>query len=280
MKDFFNSLFESSNERIKNPFIGTYITVFAIYNWRVFFLLIFSDAKIEDKIVVINHEYCNKDAIILPLAISLFYILLLPYLNLIFDRILNYSNLKKEEKKKKGITANMEQKKQEAKYEREIADERAGTREVEFLNNKIDALEKENDLKSQEIIDSMNKSNEDMHNLKLKYDELCAERDIIIDKHHNLSKDNDEIKEIYNLLINQKPTAIRDIKNFLRDNLSDIDFLSLKKHTNNIGVYHKSLPLTSEQNALLLKGNIYALEEDNEHYYMTEDGAKFINDLG
>ena len=66
MKEIFLSLFDTSKDRIKSPFIGSYITAFIIYNWRAFFLLLFSNAKIEDKIVVINHEYCYKEAILIP----------------------------------------------------------------------------------------------------------------------------------------------------------------------------------------------------------------------
>ena len=84
IKELFQSIFDSSNERIKNPFIGSYITAFILYNWRAIFLLVFSNATIEDKIVVINHEYCTLSAILWPLSIAFFYILILPYLNLIF----------------------------------------------------------------------------------------------------------------------------------------------------------------------------------------------------
>lgn len=144
MKEIFQSLFDTSKDRIKSPFIGSYITAFIIYNWRAFFLLLFSDAKIEDKIVVINHEYCYKEAILVPLFIALFYIMVLPYINLIFDKLLSYSNKIKDEREKNGEINKLHQKKAVAKLEREIAEERAGTSEISELKNQIERLTTEN----------------------------------------------------------------------------------------------------------------------------------------
>lgn len=95
MKEFIQNIFDSSNERIKNPFVGSYIIAFFLFNWRPFFLLMFSDEKIEDKIIVINYEYCSKASFFWPLLIALFYILILPHINLLFDELLSYSNNKK-----------------------------------------------------------------------------------------------------------------------------------------------------------------------------------------
>lgn len=162
MKEFIQGLFETSSERIKNPFIGSYITAFLVYNWRPVFLLLFSEATIEDKIVVINHEYCPKGAILWPLGIAIFYILILPYINLLFDYILSFSNAKKDERKRVSILNNLKHKKAEAKYEREIADERAGTSEVSELKDQIERLNTENEKLSKlnkESFDRYNESN-------------------------------------------------------------------------------------------------------------------------
>lgn len=160
IKELFQSIFDSSNERIKNPFIGSYITAFILYNWRAIFLLVFSNATIEDKIVVINHEYCTLSAILWPLSIAFFYILILPYLNLIFDALLSYSNSKKNIRLKASVISKLEQKKAEAKYEREIAEERAGTSEISELKNQIERLNSENEKLSQQNKESFDRYNE------------------------------------------------------------------------------------------------------------------------
>lgn len=160
IKELFQSIFDSSNERIKNPFIGSYITAFILYNWRAIFLLVFSDSTIEDKIVVINHEYCDLGAILWPLSIAFFYILILPYLNLVFDALLSYSNSKKNIRLKASVISKLEQKKAEAKYEREIAEERAGTSEISELKNQIERLNSENEKLSQQNKESFDRYNE------------------------------------------------------------------------------------------------------------------------
>ncbi|RXR23041.1 hypothetical protein [Flavobacterium stagni] len=279
MKDFIQSILDSSHERIKNPFIGSYITAFLIFNWRAFFLLIFSDAKIEDKIVVINHEYCSKGAIFWPLIISIIYILFVPYLNLAFDTLLSYSNTKKAKRKKEGIISKLLLKKEEAKYEREIADERAGAKEVKELQERITALENENQIKTQEITDLITKNNESTSNFKSRIDQLISERDDIQIKQIHTINESSNIKEIYNLLIDPKTTAIRDIKNYLRTNLSNEEFLTLKEIAENKKYMDfTNLPLSMPFNALLLKANVFELR-NGKTYRITEDGVKFIQDL-
>lgn len=279
IKELFQSIFDSSSERIKNPFIGSYITAFILYNWRAIFLLIFSNASIEDKIVVINNEYCCKEAILWPLAIAIFYILVLPYLNLLFDLLLSYSNNKKNKRLKDSVISKLQQKKAEAKYEREIADERAGTNEVGNLRDKIDALEKESELKSKEIVDVIAKNNEDIQNWKTRYDESCREKDEIEKKQKETIENNSAISDIYSLLIDPQKTAVRDIKNYLRSNLSNEAFIKLKDQAEEKNMSYTSLPLSWAHNALLLKANVYKYGENTKTYQITDEGRKFINDL-
>jgi hypothetical protein len=201
MKELFQSIFDSSNERIKNPFIGSYVTAFVIYNWRAIFLLIFSDAKIEDKIVVINHEYCCKEAILWPLAIAFFYILILPYLNLIFDALLSYSNSKKSIREKTGIISKLEQKKAEAKYEREIAEERAGTSEISELKNQIERLNSENEKLSVQNKEAFDRYTIALENGKLEEKNLQAEIKRLKDENERIraeSKDYDDFATKFN----------------------------------------------------------------------------------
>ena len=279
MKEFIQSLFETSNERIKNPFIGSYITAFIVYNWRPLFLLIFSEANIEDKIVVINHEYCAKEAILWPLAIALFYILILPYINLLFDYVLSFSNTKKDERKRDSILNNLKNKKAEAKYEREIAEERAGTREVKELQDKIETLEKENELKTREITEFSSTSNSAVEQLQLELEQLGGSNLDLELKLQNEKNENNEIKEIYDLLINPKSTAIRDIKNFFRGNLNNDQFVALRDRAENKNSIYATLPLHNSYNALLLKAKVFEIKESPKGFKITEDGIKFVQDL-
>ncbi|MTH14477.1 hypothetical protein [Flavobacterium sp. LC2016-01] len=83
--DLIKEFIETSKERLKSPFSGAFLWSFGIYNWRPFFLLMFSDASMEDKIVVINHEYCKPGAILWPIGLALFYIVILPFIMWLID---------------------------------------------------------------------------------------------------------------------------------------------------------------------------------------------------
>lgn len=96
MKELLQSFFKTSEERIKNPFIGAFITSWIAFNWKPIIFLLFSTKSIEDKIIFIEANYSQVLYIlILPLIAALFYLLILPYLNLLFDEILKFSIVKK-----------------------------------------------------------------------------------------------------------------------------------------------------------------------------------------
>lgn len=209
MKEFIQSIFETSSERIKNPFIGSYIIAFLVYNWRPLFLLFFSDAEIEDKIVVINHEYCPKEALLWPLIIALFYILVLPYINLFFDYVLSFSNTRKDEKKKTYILNNLKHKKAEAKFEREIAEERAGTSEISELKNQIERLTKENEQLSKKQNDDFERYNKNLEISKKQENEIRK-------RYEELFEQNEKDKVNFENYINNKGY----INEFLNSNLT------------------------------------------------------------
>lgn len=92
MKDIFNSIFKSSEERLKNPFIGTFIISFIPINWKPIIILLFSDKKIEDRINYILENFNNPgQTLVIPLLVATFYIGILPYIMMIFDKITFYA---------------------------------------------------------------------------------------------------------------------------------------------------------------------------------------------
>ena len=219
MKEFIQNIFDTSNERIKNPFIGSYIIAFFLFNWRPFFLLMFSDEKIEDKIIVINYEYCSKSSFFWPLLIALFYILILPHLNLLFDALLLYSNSKKDAIIKEKTIQKLKHKKSEAKYEREIAEELAGTSEILQLKNKIESLNSENENLSQqnkEIFERYNQTNEisktEQENNQLSIEKLAKEKQQIERKLEEYIKTTNTLRIEYS-----KKTLTQDQKEYFME---------------------------------------------------------------
>lgn len=142
-KDLFQSILDSSKERIKSPIIGTYIISFVIYNWRTILFLIFSNASIEDKIIVINNEYCGLIQLIIPLVITVIYILLFPFINLKIEKILGKVNESRLEENHKVLISKLTKKAEIAAKERIVEAERAGTENIANLKSEIDTLRNE-----------------------------------------------------------------------------------------------------------------------------------------
>lgn len=86
--DLLKDILDTSKERVKTPISGAYIFAFIIWNWRPIALLLFEKTTITQKIIVINHEYCNLSAIIYPFLLGLFFTIVIPYLMSIIDIIM------------------------------------------------------------------------------------------------------------------------------------------------------------------------------------------------
>ena len=85
-KEFFLSFIESAKDRLKNPMIGAFVLAWIATNWRFISILFFSKKSIEDKIDFIEEKYFDIDYNLwIPLAVAVFYVLILPYLIALFD---------------------------------------------------------------------------------------------------------------------------------------------------------------------------------------------------
>lgn len=81
LKDIIDSVFHSSNERLKNPFVSSFIISALILNWKAILILIFSDWKIEARVNFISAQYLSTNSTIFyPLIFALFYVIVLPYI--------------------------------------------------------------------------------------------------------------------------------------------------------------------------------------------------------
>ncbi|PKR81776.1 hypothetical protein CW751_00090 [Brumimicrobium salinarum] len=132
---------QSSKERIKNPILGAFLISFIVFNWKPIFIVLFASQPIQEKINQVEVSYSTYlTNIWLPLAFALFYVLILPYIMLLFDKM----SKKALEGRKNNILNqklfDYESKKQLAKKESELEDERAGFRDTANLNKKIDVL--------------------------------------------------------------------------------------------------------------------------------------------
>lgn len=150
VKDFFQSILNNSKERIESPFIGSFILSFIFFNWEMFAILFFSDWPVHCKIEWIRERYYQTSNFLIPLGFALFYILILPYLNIFFDFFLSTAT-RIESKKATLIHENkLLIEEREAHQRRKIADAEAGTSQIIDLKERNDALQSElNELSTQ-----------------------------------------------------------------------------------------------------------------------------------
>lgn len=96
--DLIKSLLDSSKERIKTPIVGGFMIAFFFFNWRVLAVLFFSNATVEDRIIVINYEYLRVMDYVWPFIIAIVYSIGVPYLmKWIDDRLVGVKNARRKQ---------------------------------------------------------------------------------------------------------------------------------------------------------------------------------------
>lgn len=155
--DLIKDFIDTSKERLKTPISGAFLWSFIIYNWRPIVLLLFSKSSIENKIIVINHEYCNFWALFWPVVIATYYTLLLPKIMLFVDRDLAPTKDERVTKRYEAKKHLVEQKTTVASLEFVLKNVESGSKQIEDLLLEIESYKLQiNNL--QESIKHMNDS--------------------------------------------------------------------------------------------------------------------------
>jgi hypothetical protein len=172
MKGIINAILDTSKDRLKNPFIGAFIFSWIAINWRPIATFLFSKHSIEIRIEKIQLNYSSLwETLLLPLIIAGIYIVVLPYLMLIFDLISNIALKKRKENLFEHRFYDIEGRKKLAIGESELEDIKANYREKADLNKKVQQLsnniEKKNELieNLQVKIETVNKDYENLKRL-------------------------------------------------------------------------------------------------------------------
>ena len=96
MKEFLQTIFKTSEERIKNPIIGSFFTSWLIFNWKPILFFIFTNKTVEEKIIYIENNYSSSwNLLCHPLISTFICLIILPYINLTIEFLLNYSQTKR-----------------------------------------------------------------------------------------------------------------------------------------------------------------------------------------
>lgn len=256
--NFFQSIYDSYRDRIKSPFVGSFVISLLIFNWQAFAILFYSEWPLHCRIEWIEEHFYKPPNFWYPVVIALFYILILPYIHLLFDSILSIYSNKKLNKKNSARVTDLKTQKTEAKLLREIADEQAGTSEILNLQTKINLLQKEvNDLNNQHKEDSERWK----ERASTSY-EIEQELNVQVDK---LSKEN--------RTLNSKITELNDYKSQKDEEeyqrLQDPDIIQMAERT------IKKATLTERKALITLFGN----GQQNKTYLPSNLEVNFLNRL-
>lgn len=195
MKNLINNLLETSKDRLKNPLIGAFIFSWIAINWEPVSVLFFSTDSIYVRIDIIEECYTSLWLnFFLPLLIAVFYIVALPYVMLLMDKIPNWAIKRRKEKVYNMLLFELKWKERLATKELEIQLVKANHKDFVELNNQINGLKKTISEKEKNI-DELNTKLE-THNNK---EESISAKEKRINHAQKLSDDN--LIELEKLLI-------------------------------------------------------------------------------
>lgn len=139
MKDIIYSIFKTSEERLKNPFIGTFILSFFALNWKPITIIILSDLKIEERVNYVTKYYSSfSNLLLFPLIISIFYLVAIPYLMWLFESLTFKSFKERNQNLYKNKLIDIDGKKKVAQSEIELENLKADFKEKADLNRQLD----------------------------------------------------------------------------------------------------------------------------------------------
>lgn len=262
MKDFFELLFKSSKERIRNPLIASFLVSWLIFNWKSVLTMLFSDNSIEQRVRIVSPKNGIKEpGFWWPLLVAVIYVVLLPYLMLVVDFLTKDSFDKRKKNASNRRTTELKHSTEVVKAEVENEKLRTEYKDVRELNNRIEEL-----TSNLEILDGqLEESNDKLIEAKRENSSLkvkLAEVEAIIEESKPVknSQDSDIVYEG------------RMRKRLLTDLRSDLNTINLKaarefsSNFDDIDKTRRRLTGTLDEikNSLLGVFNGYSFPEDYE----------------
>ncbi|MFD2554760.1 hypothetical protein [Sphingobacterium tabacisoli] len=264
MKELLSTIFTTSKERIANPIIGTFIISWTAFNWKPIAFILFSNKKIEDKIVYIDSNFANiGNLLIFPLITVVIYLLIIPYINLLFEYLLEFPRVKRNMisiSKQKQLINN---EKQLAIEEIKLEEAKIEFRERKNHNALVESLQKQIIEKDNQIIEEIEKS-----------------ENLLADARKQVQRTNKQIEELSNSTTQQINSYVEENR-ILKENIVEKDkYLSDLKQKQRIrelemenrhnAVQQENIHLSTEFNDLKRElsqsyNNIYAIENSRKN---------------
>jgi len=231
LADLIKDFIDTTKERLKTPISGAFLWSFIIYNWRPILLLFFSNASIENKIIVINHEYCNFWAIFLPVVIATFYTLLIPKIMLLIESDLAPTQDDRVTKRYEAEKHVVKQKTNVAREEFLLKNAESGNKEIQELLDQIESLKQQNDGLNESIKQINDSNNATINELN---NRLKISNDILIQAQKNFGNSNN-LREIERQKFNMlHDTILADTVNLeeklVKEVLKAADALTLEEY--------------------------------------------------
>ncbi|SMO42945.1 hypothetical protein SAMN06265171_101741 [Chryseobacterium rhizoplanae] len=197
MKEFFQTILKSTEDRVKNPFIGTFITSWVIFNWKPILYIIFSNIDIEKKITFIKENYTDIWYYLwLPLISATFYIAVLPYISFVFEYITKFSHGLRNKVNLEARNTALELQIGVAQNEIRLEEEKTTFRERNSYNLMVESLQDQNKSLS-EALEEANKTH--------------------LETVTELQKQNEESNKEFNNLVSNYDNELREVNKNLNE---------------------------------------------------------------
>lgn len=261
VREIFQSIYESYKDRIKSPLAGSFIITFLIANWKSVAIITGSEWPMHCRIEWVEEHFSMNKNFYYPLIIALGYILILPYLNIIFELCLKRYDFYKDGKKKSRRKSDLEQERDEAGILREIAEAKAGTSEIIMLN-------KQNENLLNEIKELNNRNQKENERLIEKELQTNNKYELLAEAYAQLEKQLDDER---NALI---PEDINDLLTLLTDDEID-KFISIFEPKTQNG--NRLYPTENDYRRFIKLGLMF--ESSNNTKSVTTKAHNFYNYL-
>lgn len=153
MKEVFTAFLDSAKERIKTPFVGTFVFAWLVFNWKPLLIFIFSKYGIEARINMISLDYSDPLINLLwPFCLAVGYMVLVPLISLAFDWLMkkihflrkgikNSYKLEGQYLRHEYVSTGLDYRIEDAEKEIQLEDIKLDYKEKSSLSKKIKSLE-------------------------------------------------------------------------------------------------------------------------------------------
>lgn len=149
--EILKNITETANERLKSPFIASFIFAWLALNWDAIALILAGNGGMEYRINLIKNDYLNWWHFIFALGLALFYTLVFPWLTTLFEFLTNKPRKLVDKIKDSRRIQTLELNRDAAVLEYEYSQAKSGSKTIQDHENLVANLQSENN-NLQEII--------------------------------------------------------------------------------------------------------------------------------